>query len=128
MQLLVERSKKAGYPRLHAFNTFFYTKLLAGGYAGVRRWTRGTDLFKQDIILVPVHLRMHWALVVSQTGLLCLFVWLVVFVTPELEGENKTSKKSHFGLGACAAAGCALSKGLLFLTGHRRQKENHHVL
>ncbi|XP_010143337.1 PREDICTED: LOW QUALITY PROTEIN: sentrin-specific protease 2-like [Buceros rhinoceros silvestris] len=64
MKLLVERNKKAGYPTVHAFNTFFYTKLTSGGYTGVRRWTRGVDLFEQDIILVPIHLRMHWALVV----------------------------------------------------------------
>lgn len=73
MKLLVERNKKAGYPAVHAFNTFFYTKLTSGGYAGVRRWTRGVDLFEQDIVLVPVHLRVHWALVVSQTDFFFFF-------------------------------------------------------
>ncbi|XP_010140524.1 PREDICTED: sentrin-specific protease 2-like, partial [Buceros rhinoceros silvestris] len=64
MTLLVERSKEEGYPAVHAFSTFFYPKLISGGYEAVRRWTRGVDLFQQDLILVPIHLRVHWALVV----------------------------------------------------------------
>ncbi|XP_068811265.1 sentrin-specific protease 2 isoform X2 [Struthio camelus] len=64
LNLLVERNKKEGYPALHAFSTFFYPKLISGGYKAVRRWTRGVDLFKQDLILVPIHLRVHWALAV----------------------------------------------------------------
>ncbi|XP_075616842.1 sentrin-specific protease 2 isoform X1 [Balearica regulorum gibbericeps] len=64
MALLVERNKKEGYPAVYAFSTFFYPKLVSGGYKAVRRWTRGVDLFKQDLILVPIHLRVHWALVV----------------------------------------------------------------
>ncbi|NXP27675.1 SENP2 protease, partial [Scytalopus superciliaris] len=64
MNLLVERSKKEGYPALHAFSTFFYPKLCSGGYQAVRRWTRGVDLFKQHLILVPIHLKVHWALLV----------------------------------------------------------------
>ncbi|KAM9231029.1 sentrin-specific protease 2 [Leptosomus discolor] len=63
LMLLSERSKKTGYPAIHVFSTFFYTKLVSGGYQIVRRWTRSIDLFKQDIVLVPVHLRAHWALV-----------------------------------------------------------------
>ncbi|XP_009947062.1 PREDICTED: sentrin-specific protease 2-like [Leptosomus discolor] len=62
MMLLIERSKKAGYPTLHAFSTFFYRKLVSGGYQAVRRWTRGVDLFKQDLVLVPIHLTDHWTL------------------------------------------------------------------
>ncbi|XP_071422881.1 sentrin-specific protease 2 [Pithys albifrons albifrons] len=64
MNLLMERSKREGYPALHAFSTFFYPKLCSGGYRAVRRWTRGVDLFRQDLILVPIHLRVHWTLLV----------------------------------------------------------------
>ncbi|KAM6063085.1 sentrin-specific protease 2 isoform 2-T2 [Chlamydotis macqueenii] len=64
MSLLVERNKKEGYPAVHAFSTFFYPKLISGGHKAVERWTRGVDLFKQDLILVPVHLKVHWTLVV----------------------------------------------------------------
>ncbi|NWI62576.1 SENP2 protease, partial [Todus mexicanus] len=64
MTLVMERNKKEGYPAAHVFSTFFYPKLISGGYPAVRRWTRGVDLFKQDLVLVPIHLRVHWALVV----------------------------------------------------------------
>ncbi|XP_068026772.1 sentrin-specific protease 2-like [Melanerpes formicivorus] len=64
LQLVAERSRKAGYPSVHAFSTFFYPRLVSGGYEGVRRWTRGLDIFQKDIILVPIHLGIHWALVV----------------------------------------------------------------
>uniref|UniRef100_A0A663LUZ3 SUMO specific peptidase 2 n=1 Tax=Athene cunicularia TaxID=194338 RepID=A0A663LUZ3_ATHCN len=88
MCLLVERNKKEGYPAVHAFSTFFYPKLISGGYNAVRRWTRDVDLFKKDLIFVPIHLRHHWTLVVSQTGFFFRIGW----------GE-KTSKKSHLGFG-----------------------------
>ncbi|XP_068001300.1 sentrin-specific protease 2-like isoform X1 [Melanerpes formicivorus] len=64
MRLIAERSKKEGFAAVHAFSTFFYPKLISGGYTAVRRWTRGVDLFQQDLIFVPIHLRVHWALVV----------------------------------------------------------------
>ncbi|NXF35907.1 SENP2 protease, partial [Nyctibius bracteatus] len=67
MKLLMERSNKEGYPKVHVFSTFFYPKLISAGYDAVRRWTRGVDLFSCDVILVPVHMREHWTLVVIDT-------------------------------------------------------------
>ncbi|XP_007420694.1 sentrin-specific protease 2 isoform X1 [Python bivittatus] len=64
MNLLVERNKMPGYPVLYAFSTFFYSKLSCTGYNAVKRWTKEVDLFQHDIILVPIHIRVHWALVV----------------------------------------------------------------
>ncbi|XP_060130586.1 sentrin-specific protease 2 isoform X3 [Zootoca vivipara] len=64
MNLLMERNKQLGFPVLYAFNTFFYPKLTSEGYNAVRRWTKQVDLFQHDIILVPIHNRVHWALVV----------------------------------------------------------------
>ncbi|XP_060054543.1 sentrin-specific protease 2 isoform X3 [Erinaceus europaeus] len=55
MNLLMERNKKQGYPTLHAFSTFFYPKLKSGGYQAVKRWTKGVNLFEQELILVPIH-------------------------------------------------------------------------
>ncbi|XP_060225992.1 sentrin-specific protease 2-like, partial [Meriones unguiculatus] len=65
MNLLMERNQSQGYPALHAFNTFFYTKLKSGGYRSVRRWTRAVNIFAKELLLVPVHLGMHWSLVVT---------------------------------------------------------------
>uniref|UniRef100_A0A3Q3F1X1 SUMO specific peptidase 1 n=1 Tax=Labrus bergylta TaxID=56723 RepID=A0A3Q3F1X1_9LABR len=62
MNLLVERSKDPGLPSVNTFNTFFYPKLRDSGYSAVRRWTKKTDIFSKDILLVPVHLGVHWCL------------------------------------------------------------------
>ena len=69
MNLLMDRGGKnpeeggTGFT-VHAFNTFFYPKLMSAGHAGVRRWTRKMDVLAVDYILVPVHLGMHWCLAV----------------------------------------------------------------
>ncbi|XP_059190045.1 sentrin-specific protease 1 isoform X2 [Centropristis striata] len=62
MNLLVERSKDPNLPSANTFNTFFYPKLRSSGYSAVRRWTKKTDIFAKDILLVPVHLGVHWCL------------------------------------------------------------------
>ncbi|XP_040571820.1 uncharacterized protein [Lepeophtheirus salmonis] len=64
MQMIVNRSEKAEnkFPKVYAFNTFFYPKLMSGGHQVLRRWTRKVDIFSYDIILVPVHLGVHWCL------------------------------------------------------------------
>jgi sentrin-specific protease 2 (axin associating molecule) len=64
MNLLVERNENQSYPALHAFSTFFYPKLKHNGYSSVKRWTRGINLFEKELILVPIHQKVHWSLVV----------------------------------------------------------------
>ncbi|XP_049626817.1 sentrin-specific protease 2-like [Suncus etruscus] len=72
MNLLVERNKKQDYPALHAFSTFFYPKLKSGGYQAVKKWTKEVNLFDQEIILVPIHQKAHWSLVVIDLRKKCL--------------------------------------------------------
>ena len=43
-------------------SSFFYPKLCSAGYSGVRRWTKKVDVFAHNIILIPIHLGMHWCL------------------------------------------------------------------
>ncbi|KAF4096658.1 sentrin-specific protease 1 [Onychostoma macrolepis] len=62
MNLLVERSKQSNLPSAYTFNTFFFPKLRSSGYNAVCRWTKKVDIFSVDIILVPVHLGVHWCL------------------------------------------------------------------
>ncbi|NXY27038.1 SENP2 protease, partial [Atrichornis clamosus] len=62
ISLIEERSMQEGYPSVYAFNTFFYPKLNATSQKAVKRWTKDVDIFKHDIILVPIHLRNHWTL------------------------------------------------------------------
>ena len=61
--LLMNRSKECA-PKIYAFNTFFYPRLLKGGHQELAQWTRKVDLFAFDMIMVPLHLGMHWCLAV----------------------------------------------------------------
>ncbi|KAI6184361.1 Ulp1 protease [Aphelenchoides bicaudatus] len=63
--LIADRSTKSiSLPKIHIFNTFFYTSFIKRGYAGVRRWTKTLNLFEYDILLIPLHLTQnHWCLI-----------------------------------------------------------------
>ncbi|XP_066544046.1 sentrin-specific protease 2 isoform X2 [Amia ocellicauda] len=64
MNLLMTRSEQEGHCKVYAFSTFFFNKLCSGGHQAVRRWTKAVDLFEKDIVLVPLHLGVHWSLAV----------------------------------------------------------------
>ncbi|XP_029142313.1 sentrin-specific protease 3 [Protobothrops mucrosquamatus] len=48
--------------KVHFFNSFFYDKLRTKGYEGVKRWTKNVDIFNKEILLIPIHLEVHWSL------------------------------------------------------------------
>jgi len=64
MQMIVARGAREDnkYPKVFAYNTFFYSTYKDNGYSRVRRWTKKEDIFSYDLLLVPVHLGMHWCL------------------------------------------------------------------
>ncbi|XP_010749399.3 sentrin-specific protease 2 [Larimichthys crocea] len=72
LSLIMERcSGEATALKVYSFSTFFFPKLRggggsgqAGGHAAVKRWTKAVDLFLYDLILVPLHLGVHWAMAV----------------------------------------------------------------
>ncbi|ESP00184.1 hypothetical protein LOTGIDRAFT_201054 [Lottia gigantea] len=64
MNMLMERGENDNMPKVHAFNTFFYPKLMGAGHSAVRRWTKRVDVLAVDYILIPVHLGMHWCLAI----------------------------------------------------------------
>ncbi|XP_034020908.1 sentrin-specific protease 3b [Thalassophryne amazonica] len=49
--------------KVHFFNSFFYDKLRTKGYEGVKRWTKNVDIFQKNLLLIPIHLEVHWSLV-----------------------------------------------------------------
>ncbi|KAM6453229.1 sentrin-specific protease 3 isoform 1-T1 [Liasis olivaceus] len=49
--------------KVHFFNSFFYDKLRTKGYDGVKRWTKNVDIFNKEILLIPIHLEVHWSLI-----------------------------------------------------------------
>ncbi|XP_041524730.1 sentrin-specific protease 1-like [Microtus oregoni] len=64
MNMLMEHSKEKGFPSVHVFNTSFFTKLKTAGHQAVKRWTKKVDVFSVDLLLVPIHLGVHWCLAV----------------------------------------------------------------
>ncbi|XP_034530765.1 sentrin-specific protease 2 isoform X2 [Notolabrus celidotus] len=74
LSLVMERcAGEAAGLKVYTFSTFFFPKLRGGGGGGggqtgghtaVKRWTKAVDLFLYDLLLVPLHLGVHWALAV----------------------------------------------------------------
>ncbi|XP_046753595.1 sentrin-specific protease-like [Diprion similis] len=63
MNLLIVRGNSGGnFPKVHVMNTFFYPKLLSGGHSSLKRWTRKVDIFSKEMLVVPIHLGMHWCM------------------------------------------------------------------
>ncbi|KAA1096046.1 hypothetical protein PGT21_003398 [Puccinia graminis f. sp. tritici] len=67
---------------IHLFNSFFFQKLsgckskeksaaveAAEAYPGVRKWTKGIDIFKKEFLVIPINEHMHWYfMIVSNPG------------------------------------------------------------
>ena len=53
-------------PRVYAFSTFFFGDLVEHGPKASKasKWTQKVDIFGFDVLLVPVHVRCHWQLVI----------------------------------------------------------------
>lgn len=67
LNLVMARTEQQACGRkVYCFSTFFFPKLHGGGHTAVRRWTKSVDLFLYDIILIPLHLGVHWSLAVSR--------------------------------------------------------------
>lgn len=70
--------------KVYSFSTFFFPKLQGGGggqpsgHAAVKRWTKAVDIFLFDLILVPLHLGVHWAIAVSHSCNDCKMIYRFV--------------------------------------------------
>eukprot|EP00891_Asterochloris_glomerata_P005865 jgi/Astpho2/5865/Aster-x1327 len=69
LQLIQDRNEKqqAADPAFKVsvqfLNTFFWPKLVQGGHAAVRRWTRKRHVLAADLVLIPInHCNLHWCL------------------------------------------------------------------
>lgn len=54
--------------KIFVFNSYFYKKLEKDGYDGVSSWTKKEDIFKCDMIIIPICKDHHWSLVVGNTS------------------------------------------------------------
>uniref|UniRef100_A0A8C6WMM2 Si:dkey-21c19.3 n=1 Tax=Neogobius melanostomus TaxID=47308 RepID=A0A8C6WMM2_9GOBI len=114
MNLLVERSKNPNLPSVNTFNTFFFPKLRSSGYSAVRRWTKKMDIFSRDILLVPVHLGVHWCLSVVDFRKKAVLYFdsmggnndeacSILFEYLQLESKDKRERKWIPRAGVCTA-------------------------
>ena len=66
MQMVAKRSvtnrcfRNLGKPRIYCMSTFFFLNLIMRGAEAVSKWTKDVDIFSFDVILIPIHLEMHW--------------------------------------------------------------------
>ncbi|XP_062337901.1 sentrin-specific protease 5-like [Osmerus eperlanus] len=63
MNMYGELIMESAHQKVHFLNSFFHRQLMTKGYEGVRRWTKKVDLFSKTLLLVPIHLEIHWCLV-----------------------------------------------------------------
>lgn len=63
MNMYGELIMESAHHKVHFLNSFFHRQLMTKGYEGVKRWTKQVDLFSKNVILVPIHLEVHWCLV-----------------------------------------------------------------
>ena len=88
MQMIVSRAAESQgrLPAVYAFNTFFYSRIMEKGYTAVKRWTKKVDLFAHSMLLIPVHLGMHWCLAVVDVDR------KVITYYDSMGGNNKVSQ------------------------------------
>jgi len=106
LQMVVERStKNDNWPKVYAMNTFFYPKLMQQGHSALKRWTRKVDIFGHDLIVVPVHLGMHWCLATIDLAKKAVFYYdsmggnnsqCLSALLKYLEDEHMDKKKTPF--------------------------------
>ena len=87
MQMIVERAGQGGFPAVYAYTTFFYPRLMEKGFSAVKRWTKKVDVFSYDLLIIPVHLSMHWCLAVVDISR------RVITYYDSMGGNNKVSSK-----------------------------------
>ncbi|GFR03509.1 hypothetical protein TNCT_407871 [Trichonephila clavata] len=56
--------EKGKFPSVYVFSSYFLPALKSRGEQHVMRWTRKQDIFSYDLLFVPLHFGMHWALCV----------------------------------------------------------------
>lgn len=65
MNMYGELIMESSHHKVHFLNSFFHRQLMTKGYDGVKRWTKQVDLFSKSLLLVPIHLEVHWCLVIA---------------------------------------------------------------
>ncbi|OBS81843.1 hypothetical protein A6R68_24167, partial [Neotoma lepida] len=73
--LVSKRMGRNGATKRYAGTEAVETKLKNGGYSSVKRWTNTINIFTKDQVLVPVHLDIHWSIVVIDVPKKTIIYW-----------------------------------------------------
>uniref|UniRef100_A0A8C9XBL8 Ubiquitin-like protease family profile domain-containing protein n=1 Tax=Sander lucioperca TaxID=283035 RepID=A0A8C9XBL8_SANLU len=86
MNMYGELIMESAHHKVHFLNSFFHRQLMTKGYDGVKRWTKQVDLFSKCLLVVPIHLEVHWCLVTFLSVRHCkTFGWAII---PQQSNEN----------------------------------------
>ena len=85
MKLIMEK-----FGDVHIFSSFFYLKLLCGGYEAVCRWHAKLNIFNKGLLMFTIHLEAnsHWCLAAAN------FVDKEILYYDSLHNDNFTCLKS----------------------------------
>ncbi|MPC27623.1 Sentrin-specific protease 1 [Portunus trituberculatus] len=99
MNLIMDRSmKNKRLPRVYVFSTFFYPKLYQSGHKSV-------DIFTYDILLIPIHLDVHWCMATVDFRKRCISYYdsmlgdnpeCLKLILEYLEAEHLDKKKTPY--------------------------------
>ena len=67
MKLIADQSlrdifRRERMPTVYAMSPYFFQSLMRCGPNAMERWTKNKNIFDFDLILVPIHLEVHWCL------------------------------------------------------------------
>uniref|UniRef100_A0A0K0D8A9 ULP_PROTEASE domain-containing protein n=1 Tax=Angiostrongylus cantonensis TaxID=6313 RepID=A0A0K0D8A9_ANGCA len=109
LQLICQRSADLKVlPKVFALSTFFYLNVSTKCSDSIKRWTRNIDIFAYDLLLVPIHLEIHWCLAIvdlaqkqidSYNSLLGGNAKCLDYLKNYLVEECEDKKKETFGFG-----------------------------
>lgn len=102
LKLLYHGDDLAHRGRFHFFNTFFYTRYVQAGYAGVKSWTGRVDIFQRDYLVVPINDAQHWSL-----AIICFPRLFFQPPASEAGGEQQEDEQTPAAAAAAAAAPAA---------------------
>ncbi|MBW0472739.1 hypothetical protein O181_012454 [Austropuccinia psidii MF-1] len=94
---------------IYLFSSFFFQKLNANktkqkltsaeeaklAYSGVRKWTKGHDVFTKDFLVIPINEHMHWYFMIVSNPKRLLDAQLNSFVTSSSPCPTKRNLRSQ---------------------------------
>ena len=88
-QLIAERSRSEALPSVLNISSYVYPMMESLGYDSACQFTKNDDIFSHDLLIMPIHLINHWALVVVDNTRLTIKYY------DSLIRESSTDEPAH---------------------------------